>query len=462
MPPADRPLPASLPTAPEAHLAAIVESSSDAIVSKDLDGIVQSWNRAAERMFGWSAEEMVGQSIRRLIPPDRQQEEDMILSRVRAGELVPKFNTVRTRKDGTAILVAITVSPIRSADGQIIGASKIAHDITEQALIRQDLEDSELRFRALADNIPQLAWMARPDGDVFWYNQRWYDYTGTDFAEMQGWGWDKVHHPDHLGRVTAKWKAELARGEDWEDTFPLRGADGDYRWFLSRAQPIRNSAGEVTMWFGTNTDITQQREHEEQIELLMGEVSHRSKNMLAIVQSILHRTARDVAPEFVAGFEKRIAALAANQDMLIHRGWSGASMSEIVHSQLASVRDLLDHRVKCDGPGDLVIRPRAAEALGLAIHELVTNAVKYGALSNPVGQVALSWSEDRSGAEPMFRAEWRESGGPAVVRPSHSGFGTVLIDRNVRAALGGKVKLDFDPAGLVWTVEAPLARVVTP
>ena len=327
---------------------------------------------------------------------------------------------------------------------------------------RAALEDSELRFRALADNIPQLAWMARPDGHLFWYNKRWYDYTGTDFAAMEGWGWSKVHHPDHIERVTANWKEELARGEAWEDTFPLLGQDGEYRWFLSRAQPIRNAAGEVTMWFGTNTDITQQREHEEQIELLMGEVSHRSKNMLAIVQSILHRTARGVSPEFIAGFEKRIAALAANQDMLIHRGWAGAAMSEIVQSQLGSVRDLIGGRVTLDGPGELLVRPRAAEALGLAFHELVTNALKYGALSNESGEVALSWSEDETGAEPLFRAQWSESGGPPVSKPAHSGFGTVLIDRNVRAALGAKVELDFAPAGLVWTVTAPLGRVVTP
>ena len=459
MSPADRSSASIHPAPAEAHLAAIVESSSDAIVSKDLDGIVQSWNRAAERMFGWSAAEMVGQSIRRLIPADRQSEEDSIRARVRAGELVPKFNTVRLRKDGSTILVAITVSPIRAADSTIIGASKIVHDITEQALVQQDLEDSELRFRALADNIPQLAWMARPDGDIFWYNRRWYDFTGTDFEAMKGWGWEKVHHPEHLARVVAKWKAELARGEDWEDTFPLRRHDGEYSWFLSRAQPIRNADGEVTLWFGTNTDITQQRDHEEQIELLMGEVSHRSKNMLAIVQSILHRTARNVPPEFVTGFEKRIAALAANQDMLIKRGWSGASMSEIVTSQLNSVRDLIGGRVTLEGPGDLVIRPRAAEALGLAFHELVTNAVKYGALSNAAGRIALSWSVEESDDEPLFCVKWSESGGSEIAAPTHSGFGTVLIDRNVRAALGAKVALDFAPSGLVWTVTAPLGRV---
>ncbi len=124
------------------------------------------------------------------------------------------------------------------------------------------LRDSEARFRAMADNIPQLAWMARPDGWLFWYNQRWYDYTGTTLEQMQGWGWRQVHHPDHLARVTLHFRARVQAGEPWEDTFPLRGRNGEWRWYLSRALPIRDRAGRVTLWFGTNTDITDQREAE--------------------------------------------------------------------------------------------------------------------------------------------------------------------------------------------------------
>ena len=444
----------------DAHLAAIVESSSDAIISKDLDGIVQSWNRSAERIFGWTADEMVGPSIRRLIPADRQDEEDSILRRVRAGELVPKFDTVRMRKDGSSVLLAVTVSPIKASDGTIIGASKIAHDITEQALVQQNLEDSELRFRALADNIPQLAWMAGSDGEPFWFNQRWYEFIGMTPEELGKLDRTTLQHPDHVDRVRAKWREEIASGQRWEDVFPLRGKDGQYRWFLSRAQPIRNAAGEVTMWFGTNTDVTQQREHEEQIELLMGEVSHRSKNMLAIVQSILHRTAADVDPEFVAGFEKRIAALAANQDMLIHRGWTGATVSEIVHSQLQPVGELVGGRITLAGPADLVIKPRAAEALGLAVHELLTNAIKYGALSSHDGTVSVTWKADGASGAPTFEMEWRESGGPAVTTPSRSGFGSILIERNVRAAVHAEVQIDYAPKGLVWTIIAPFEKVV--
>jgi PAS domain S-box-containing protein len=140
------------------------------------------------------------------------------------------------------------------------------------------LRESEARFRAMADNIPQLAWMARPDGYIFWHNRRWFDFTGTTPAEMEGWGWTAVHHPDHVSRVTEGLRRSFAGGEPWEDTFPLRRWDGEWRWFLSRAAPVRDGAGTVTLWFGTDTDVTAQREAEavlarshEELERLVGE-----------------------------------------------------------------------------------------------------------------------------------------------------------------------------------------------
>jgi two-component system, sensor histidine kinase and response regulator len=125
--------------------------------------------------------------------------------------------------------------------------------------------ESEERFRTLADNMSQLAWMADETGSIFWYNKRWYDYTGTSFEQMQGWGWKKVHHPEHVERVVEKISQCFVTGEVWEDTFPLRGSDGDYRWFLSRAIPIRDESGRVVRWFGTNTDVTELREAEERL-----------------------------------------------------------------------------------------------------------------------------------------------------------------------------------------------------
>jgi PAS domain S-box-containing protein len=148
-------------------------------------------------------------------------------------------------------------------------------DLEKRVLERtEELRESEIQFRTLANSIPQLAWMADPDGSVFWYNQRWYDYTGTTLSEVQQHGWQKVHHPDHVARVTAGIRRSWRTGEEWEDTCPLRGSDGQYRWFLSRAVPIRDSHGKVVRWFGTSTDISRQiaaedmlRERAELLEL---------------------------------------------------------------------------------------------------------------------------------------------------------------------------------------------------
>ncbi|MEG4583245.1 PAS domain S-box protein [Microcoleus sp. MON1_C5] len=132
-----------------------------------------------------------------------------------------------------------------------------------------DLHESEARFRALADNIAQLAWMTDETGWIFWYNQRWFDYTGTTLEEMQGWGWQQVHHPEHVDRVVEKFRRCIERGELWEDTFPLRGTDGSYRWFLSRAVPIRDEQGKLLRWCGTNTDITDRKVAEAERERLL-------------------------------------------------------------------------------------------------------------------------------------------------------------------------------------------------
>ncbi|HEY9622559.1 MAG TPA: PAS domain S-box protein [Crinalium sp.] len=139
-------------------------------------------------------------------------------------------------------------------------------DISERKQVERELQESETWFRTLAENISQFAWMADQDGQIFWYNQRWFDYTGTTLEEMQGWGWQKVHHPDHLERVVEKIKRCFASGEIWEDTFPLRGRDGQYRWFLSRAIPVRDEQGQVLRWFGTNTDITDRKQIEEALQ----------------------------------------------------------------------------------------------------------------------------------------------------------------------------------------------------
>ena len=143
------------------------------------------------------------------------------------------------------------------------------------------LRESERRFRMVADNIRELAWTCDKLGNVTWYNQRWLDYTGLNFEAMKGWGWSKTQHPAHLDRVIARVKRSAETGEPWEDTFPLRGKDGEYRWFLSRAIPIRDAAGNIVHWFGTNTDITEQR----QVEVSLAEADRRKNEFLAMLST---------------------------------------------------------------------------------------------------------------------------------------------------------------------------------
>ena len=428
---------------------ALVESSDDAIVAKDTNGIVISWNPAAERLFGWTATEMVGQSIRRLLPDDRQHEEDLILERIRNGERVGQFFTKRLRKDGTLLDISVAVSPVRDREGHIVGASKIARDVGDYVRAQERLRESEERFRVLADNMSQLAWTADPDGHIHWYNRRWYEFTGTTFEQMEGWGWTAVQHPDHLERVETVWRDALARGVEWEDIFPLRGKDGEYRWFLSRAQPIRDASGRITRWFGTNTDITEQREQAEQIRLLLMEVNHRSKNMLSTIQSLARRSAPN-EEGFLTRFEDRVRSLAINQDILVAREWREVPAEELVRCQLAFIDDA-PGEISVSGPA-MALAPRAAEVIGMALHELATNALKYGALSARGGRVEIGWGPRDDGSGLVFW--WHESGGPDVTAPARTGFGTTLILDVPRHNLDADVELDYSRQGLRWTMRA--------
>ncbi|MES2476113.1 MAG: PAS domain S-box protein [Verrucomicrobiota bacterium] len=237
------------------RLAAIVEHSGDAIVSKDLNSIITSWNKGAESLFGYTAEEMIGKSITLLIPPELEHEEETVLQTVKSGESILNQETVRLTKDGRLVEISLTVSPVINPRGEIIGASKFARDISQRKHAEQELIESEERFRVMVNAIIQLAWMAEPDGYIFWYNQSWYDYTGTTPEAMQGWGWQSVHDPAELPRVLEGWRKSIELGKAFEMTFPLRGADGHYRQFLTRSIPLKDSAGKVVRWFGTNTDI---------------------------------------------------------------------------------------------------------------------------------------------------------------------------------------------------------------
>lgn len=242
-------------------LKAVVDSSDDAIISKDLNGVIMSWNKSAQRLFGYTAEEAIGKTVAELlIPADRQEEEPNILARLARGERVDHFETVRRRKDGTLLDISLTISPIKDASGTIIGASKVARDITDAKRIRNALVESEARFRQLADAMPQMVWTARPDGSVDYYNQRWYDFTGFDPNESGAPDWRKIIHPDEAENAVEAFSAAIHSGQPYNIECRLWDArEKRWRWFVVRALPACNAQDVVEKWFGTCTDIDQQK-----------------------------------------------------------------------------------------------------------------------------------------------------------------------------------------------------------
>jgi PAS domain S-box-containing protein len=248
-------------------LSAIVDSSDDAIISKDLNGVITSWNKSAERLFGHTAEEAIGQTVADLlIPEDGQEEEPEILARLRRGERVDHFETLRKRKDGSLVDISLTISPIKNRQGVLIGASKIARDITESKRYQKRLIESEAWFRRLADSMPQMVWTARSDGYVDYYNERWYQFTGFNREPGGDTSWESILHPDDIQRTHDTWHASVQSGEPFSIEYRFRDRrENRWRWFIGRALPVRDGSGTIVKWFGTCTDIDEQKRTEEQL-----------------------------------------------------------------------------------------------------------------------------------------------------------------------------------------------------
>ncbi len=312
------------------RLAAIIESSEDAVISKNLDGVITSWNSGAERLFGYTADEAIGRPVTMLMPPERVDEEPGIIARIRRGERIDHYDTVRRRKDGSAIDISLTVSPIKDSDGTIIGASKVARDITER------------------------------------------------------------------------------------------------------------------------------KQTEQRQQLLVGEVKHRIKNLLATVQAIARQTLKGAPAEERDAFIARLMALANAQDLLTLERWNRAAVREVVDRALRPFEAKHNARFLTKGPEDVWVDAQRASLLTMALHELATNAVKYGALSNGYGVVSLGWEVTGEEDAQSVRLTWRELGGPLVVPPERKGFGSFLIERALQGSGGGGARLDFNPNGLICSLEVAL------
>lgn len=314
-------------------LAAIVEFNDDAIISKSLDGIITSWNPGAERIFGYTAAEAIGQPVTILVPQDRLDEEQAILARIKRGESIDPLETVRQCKDGRLIPVSLTASPIKDAAGTIVGASKIARDITEQ----------------------------------------------------------------------------------------------------KRAQ--------------------------EKIAMLAREAEHRSKNLLSNVYAIVKLSRSGTLEGLREVIEGRIQALAHVQSLFVETRWIGAELSSIATQELAPYIETNGNRVRIEGP-HVLLEPNAAQAIALSLHELATNAAKYGALSVAEGRLDLDWMHAENG---RLNLRWTETGGPAVRPPTRRGFGSRVITQMI-GQLNGEARFDWRPEGLVCEIslQANTAAAMSP
>ena len=245
-------------------------SIGDGVIVTDQDARVTFLNEVAEQLTGWTIADGRGQPLDRIFNIVNEVTglpvESPVAKALREGTIVGLANhTKLIARGGSERAIDDSAAPIRDEAGQIVGVVLVFRDVSTRRKQETALRASEAQFRQMANSIPQLAWMARPDGHIFWYNRRWYEFTGTTPADMEGWGWQSVHDPEELPRVLERWRGALANVEPWEDTFPLRRHDGEFRWHLSRAMPLLDDVGNVEFWFGTNTDVTGQREAEEQI-----------------------------------------------------------------------------------------------------------------------------------------------------------------------------------------------------
>ncbi|NEX94759.1 PAS domain-containing protein [Caulobacter sp. 17J65-9] len=285
------------------------------------------------------------------------------------------------RRDGVFRWHLVRGTPIRDEEGRIDRWIGACVDIDDQKQAAEQLRESVELFRTLAAAIPQLAWRADAQGSVYWFNQRWYDYTGGTPADMEGQGWRRVHHPDHLERVVEGYVRACKAGESWRDTFPLRGRDGRYRWFLAQAEPMRDADGKVVSWLGTNTDVTERVEAEQLQALLGREISHRVKNSLALVSGLLTMQARDLEGEpriALTEASLRVTTVARLHDLL----WRSASARTVdlaamaleLCEGLATTAPL--HTLNCAAE-PVQLSTDQAIPLALMINELVTNAFKH-------------------------------------------------------------------------------------
>jgi PAS domain S-box-containing protein len=400
-----------------------LQSIGDAVLTTDAAGRIASLNPVAEELTKWTAAEAVGRPLEEVLrivaEADRTPAPNPAMEVLREGRVVGLArHTLLVSRDGEERAIEDSAAPIKDSQGRVLGVVVVFHDVTDKRRSEEALRQSEEQFRALANSMPNLAWWAKGDGYITWYNQRWFDYTGTTPPEMEGWGWQKVHNPEVLPQVLERWRASIETGEPFQMEFPLRGADGRFRWFLTRVMPVRDATGKVARWFGTNTDVTEARETQQvlargkedlehliaertaKLQELVGELEHFSytithdmraplRAMRAFGDIIVNEMCASCPQEQPKDLLKRIVTSAERMDALIR---DALDYSRSVRQELpleavdtqALLRDMLNSypefqsyraQIQIEGELPLVIGNKAG--LTQCFSNLLANAVKF-------------------------------------------------------------------------------------
>jgi PAS domain S-box-containing protein len=362
--------------------------------------------------------------------------------------------------DGEVKWVVASGRPRLGPDGKAQRFPGVVFDVTEQRRISDALIQSELQFRTLADTMPQMVWSTLPNGYHDYYNARWYEFTGVPAGSTDGEGWNDMFHPDDQERAREVWKHSLQTGEPYEIEYRLKHHSGTYRWTLGLALPIRDTSGNIIRWFGTCTDIHQTKIAAEERELVAQELSHRIKNIFAVLNGIISLSARsrpEIKP-YADELRQRIFALGEAHDYIRPRSHASAAagnrgtLKALVQRLLQPYKGADGERIVILGD-DVAIDDAAATPLALLFHELATNAAKYGSLSHEGGRVVLTGSE----YEDRYHLSWKEVGGPALEAEAEGGgFGSRMIELSVQGQLSGKLQRFWESDGLRVEIDLPV------
>jgi PAS domain S-box-containing protein len=441
------------------------EASQDVIWIRDAETLQwQYLTPAFEKIYGldW-AEALAGDNYHSwldlIVPEDRQLASEMT-RRVRHGESVAFEYRIRRPIDGTIRWLRNTDFPITDAEGNVRLIGGISHDLTQ-------LRNAQSRLEEVVENIPQLVWRADDPGRWTWASPQWTKFTGQTEEDSRDWGWLDPIHPDDRAPARAAWARAEAEGQFTAEYRIREKSTGSYRWFQTRATPLRDEHDVIREWFGTSTDIDDIRRLQGRQQVLVEELQHRTFNLMGMVRSTADRTIRSSVnlPDFRAKFRNRIDALARVQRLLSRLEDDGrVTFADLIHAELDAIgfTQAGEQRVTLDGPDDVPLRSSTVQIFAMALHELTTNAVKYGALRQGGGHLHVRWwVEADEQQQRWLHVDWHESGVTMPqegAAPTGTGQGRALIEKALPYQLHAKTTYVMAADGVRCSIALPISN----